>query len=153
MTREYAEEICGWKYAAPYDFYNMEYTEEALAEFLNGEFYVAIDSMGNRFGFFCFGHAARVPGGYAAGIYQDEERTDVGLGMAPSFTGRGLGRDFVAAGLEHGTMNLGLSKFRLVVASFNLRAIEVYRRNGFQSRNTSLSDVHGKPIQFLHMEK
>jgi [ribosomal protein S18]-alanine N-acetyltransferase len=152
MTREYTEQICGWKYEAPYDFYNMDITDECEAELLNGEYYGVFDALGKLIGFFCYGLSARVPGGYEAGIYQAEDRIDDGLGMAPSLTGCGQGSKFVTAGLEFAAKKLGCNKLRLVVACFNSRAIEVYRKNGFRSKETFFCDVDGRPIPFLLME-
>lgn len=72
--------------------------------------------------------SARVPGGYDAGIYQDKNRLDIGLGMDPFLTGKGQGSAFIAEGLKFMKAYFNQYNFRLVVACFNKRAIAVYGR-------------------------
>ena len=95
--------------------------------------YVAADlPPGDLAGFFCFGTAAQVPGGRFCGVYDDVETLDVGLGLRPDLTGRGLGLSFVRAGLDSATERFGPAALRLTVAVFNRRAVTVYERAGFQ---------------------
>jgi len=152
MTREAAVIISQWEYPAPYNFYNMDPDEEGVAELMNGDYYCVSDEAGRIVGFFCFGLSARVPGGYAAGLYTDEQRIDIGLGMDPTLTGQGLGSEFVQAGMQWLLGQHGQSKFRLVVASFNERARRVYAENGFVPRGTVQSKVNGEDTEFLCME-
>ncbi|NWL87907.1 N-acetyltransferase [Paenibacillus sp. 79R4] len=152
MTRDTAVIISQWEYPAPYHFYNMDSDEEGLAELMNGDYFGVTDEAGHIAGFFCFGLSARVPGGYAAGFYMDEQRLDIGLGMDPALTGQGLGSEFLQAGLQWLQQQHGRSRFRLVVASFNERARRVYAKNGFEPRGLVLSRVHGEDVEFLCME-
>lgn len=63
MNNQYATQTLNWKYEPPYNFYNNEYIEEALAELLDGSYY-ALDNTDNElFGFFCTGLPAQVPVG------------------------------------------------------------------------------------------
>lgn len=52
---------------------------------------------------------------------------EVGLGVHPEYTGRGLGRAFVEAGLEFARDRYDAERFELAVAAFNDRAISVVR--------------------------
>jgi hypothetical protein len=54
------------------------------------------------------------------------------LGMRPDLTGRGLGEEFVHAGLRFARETYSPPAFRLTVATFNQRAIRVYERAGFE---------------------
>ncbi|GGF95082.1 GNAT family N-acetyltransferase [Paenibacillus aceti] len=151
ITREAAIVISKWEYPPPYNFYNMDPSEEGLADLLNGDYYSATDEAGNIAGFFCHGLSARVSGGYRAGFYEDRERLDIGLAMKPSLTGQGLGRTFVQEGMSYLQQQLGRTRFRLVVATFNERAKRVYEENGFTPIGTVLSAVNGEDVEFLCM--
>ena len=85
-----------------------------------------------------------------AGLY-GEPLLDVGLGLRPDLTGRGLGLGFVAAVLALGRERFGPVGFRLSVAVFNERAIRVYERAGFVRGETFLSPVGGVATAFLLM--
>lgn len=153
MTKHMAEMITTWEYPAPYDFYNLDSSDESIEELMNGEYYGAFDHQNQLAGFFCCGNSARLPGGYDAGIYVEENRLDIGLGMKPSLTGNGQGNLFVADGLQFmKEERYKQDQFRLAVATFNTRAINVYKKNGFVERDTLLSKVHGTDVQFLCME-
>ena len=114
----------------------------------------ATDEAGELVGFFCFGAGGRVPGGERAGVYA-EDAVDVGLGLRPDLTGRGLGGAFVAAGLAHGRAVLTPppTRFRLSVAAFNERAIRVYERAGFRAGPRFTSPVGGVEVAFVLMVK
>ncbi len=94
------------------------------------------DEDGDLAGYFCFGDDARVPAGRRLGVYEREPALDVGLGMRPSLTGRGLGTEFVQAGLRFAKEAYSPPTFRLTVAASNLRAVRVYERVGFQAVET-----------------
>jgi [ribosomal protein S18]-alanine N-acetyltransferase len=88
---------------------------------------------GELAGYFCFGEDARVTAGRQLGVYEKEPALDVGLGMRPNLTGRGMGIEFVLAGLRFAKESLSPPAFRLTVAASNLRAISVYERVGFEA--------------------
>lgn len=130
MSESLAGQILAWHYPAPYDVYNPTGGAAGLAELMNGEYYAAVGDSGQLVGFCCFGPAARVPAGEVAGCYQ-QLALDVGLGLRPDLTGRGLGACFLAAVLQFaGTLD-HVNLLRLTVLQFNQRAIRVYLRSGF----------------------
>lgn len=57
---------------------------------------------------------------------------DVGLGMRPDLTGRGLGVGYLLAGLQLARERLSPERFTLSVTTFNERAIQAYERAGFR---------------------
>ncbi|KON84681.1 hypothetical protein AF331_11655 [Rossellomorea marisflavi] len=130
LNREAAEEILAWKYEPPYDFYENERSEEAVAELSGGEYRLVLDESGQMYGFFCTGSSAQVPIGHEFGVYPDDH-VDFGLGMNPAFTGRGTGAAFTAFILKEIRRDTSLP-IRLSVATFNKRAIKVYEQLGFQ---------------------
>ena len=56
---------------------------------------------------------------------------EIGLGLRPDLTGRGLGLDFFRAGVEFARERFRPALIVLNVAAFNERAIAVYERAGF----------------------
>ena len=136
ISRADAKAISGWRYEGPYSVYNG--SPASVASLLEPRYlYHSVhDDQGELAGYFCFGEDARVAAGRQLGLYDREPAVDVGLGMRPDLTGKGLGEEFVASGLEFANETYSPPAFRLTVATFNRRAIRVYRRAGFQPVET-----------------
>lgn len=152
MTEDIARTIASWRYEPPYTFYNPapESLDEVLAEMLDGSFYAVLDEGGELTGFVAFGATAQIPGGHTYGAYRDEA-LDIGLGMRPDLTGRGLGRAFLAACITFAQERYSPPMLRLSVATFNQRAITVYERAGFTPGPIVPSSVPGGETEFLVM--
>ncbi len=131
MTESYAKEIFTWKYEEPYVLYNSVESDEALKELLDGSYYAVLNSEKNLIGFFCFGKNAQVPVGCTLGLYKDNNYLDIGLGMVPSLTGKGFGVPFLLRGMAFAEKEFQTDKFRLTVATFNKRAVSLYRKCSF----------------------
>lgn len=130
LTREHAEDICTWRYAAPYDFYDM--TGAAPDELLHPDAgFHAVMSSDRLIGFRSFGRDGRVPG-----WEYDDSALDTGGGLRPELTGRGLGRAAISAGLAFGRVHHSPAAFRVSVASFNSRALHVVKSLGFVRTGT-----------------
>jgi [ribosomal protein S18]-alanine N-acetyltransferase len=153
ITAADVEAIIAWRYPAPYQFYDWDPGDDP-AELLDPavQCVVADDDNGVLAGFACFGTGGQTPGGRRAGLY-DEPLLDLGLGLRPDLTGRGLGLGFVNAALEVGQERFRPAGFRLSVASFNERAIRVYERAGFVRGECFLSPVRGVETEFLLMRR
>ncbi|MFF2447096.1 GNAT family N-acetyltransferase [Neobacillus sp. NPDC058068] len=130
MDEIYAEKILRWKYEAPYDFYNNEYSVEDVQELLNSSYSAILDDQDEVFGFFCIGESAQVPIDADFGAYP-QGYIDVGIGMNPEFTGRGKGLSFLTFILQQINEEHGALPVRLTVAAFNTRAIHLYEKLGF----------------------
>ena len=131
ITPEDAVRVIQWKYESPYDFYNIKSQAEAMQEFLMNAYYSV--RLGDQLiGIFCIGPSAQVPEGRAAGIYR-ESYVDVGIGMAPSYTGQGNGKDFFRIIVSYLKKQFPDAGVRLSVATFNTRAIRLYENTGFKS--------------------
>lgn len=98
LTVEEANEINTWTYEEPYNLYSFSGEEEAIEELLDGTYYGCCDDNGEFIGYFCFGENAQVPGGRDAHLYGGEDVIDIGLGMKPALTGKGLGKIFFKLG-------------------------------------------------------
>ncbi|WP_045518348.1 GNAT family N-acetyltransferase [Neobacillus niacini] len=133
MTEEYAKQILTWKYEAPYDFYNNEESSKSHSELLENPYYAVLNQTNELVGFFCIGSAAQVPYGSTVGAYH-EDITDIGIGMNPSLTGKGLGAKFFSFILSYIQETYKVDSIRLTVAKFNQRAIHLYTKLGFDKK-------------------
>ena len=126
-----ARAILQWRYESPYDFYNPPADNEQnyyVMQFLDPDlmFHAVVDTSDNLIGFCSYG----VDGQVFGGNYKTQA-LDIGLGMRPDLTGQGRGHAFFRTILQYG-QTLPSTRFRLTVASFNTRAIWLYRRFGFE---------------------
>jgi ribosomal-protein-alanine N-acetyltransferase len=125
-----------WRYEPPYDFYDED--DEPV---LNPERHFD----------------ARDEGGRLIGFYYFEWKCDAleyGLGLRPDLTGRGLGLEFVLAGLTYAREHFMPERIILNVAAFNERAITVYERAGFRVTGSHMRhfDRWGD-VEFIEMEE
>jgi [ribosomal protein S18]-alanine N-acetyltransferase len=145
MNDEEAREISGWRYDPPYDFYDATSDPDDLAELLDpkrrreGAYYAAFDERGALVGFFQFERKG--------------QSVEVGLGLRPDLTGKGLGLGFMLAGLEFARRHFSPTGFRLSVATFNERAISVYERAGFGRGEVFMHHTNGGDHPFLLMTR
>ena len=79
------------------------------------------------------------------------EDLEIGLGLRPDLTGRGLGAAFLAAGLDFARERFAPDRFTLAVATFNERAITVYKRAGFARGRVYMHWTNGAEWEFLEM--
>jgi RimJ/RimL family protein N-acetyltransferase len=124
-----ASEIVRWCYEPPYEIYNLDNTHESIEYALNPQYNFTImrDENGRLVGFCSFGLDGQVPGGdYRA------EALDIGMGICPDFTGKGLGSSFVRAVLDFAEKEFQAKAYRVTIAAFNRRARRVWERNNFQ---------------------
>ncbi|MFA5204032.1 MAG: GNAT family protein [Lentisphaeria bacterium] len=153
MSAVVAAQISRWIYPEPYSIYNLGNNDACHRELLGGLYFSAHDENGTLWGYYCVGKAAQVPAGGAFGVYDPTDRTDIGLGMNPSFCGLGRGADFVTQGLTFVQGEFSVTRFRLTVASFNLRAIKVYEQTGFTQMASFVRVSKPGKMKFLVMEK
>jgi ribosomal-protein-alanine N-acetyltransferase len=144
MTQADAEEIAGWQYDPPYSFYDATADADDLRLLLD-------PSCREDRNFSAFD-----PGGALVGFFEYKPRRDgleIGLGLRPDLTGRGLGLEFVAAGMAFGKERFRPTTFRLAVATFNERAVRVYERAGFQRVREYDHKTNGGTHRFLEMAR
>jgi [ribosomal protein S18]-alanine N-acetyltransferase len=155
MNDEEARAVVAWRYEPPYDFYDMANDPGGLEDLLGpperrrGYYAVRSEEDGELVGFFCFGPGGQLP----SFDYADDGSLDIGLGLRPDLTGRGLGLEFLLAGLEFGRRHFAPAGFRLAVATFNERAILVYERAGFQQVTVFTHHTNGDDYPFLLMTR
>jgi len=142
MRRQDAEDILSWRYDAPYDFYNPPSEgprDHFISQFLKPSlnFHVVLDQYQQMLGFCSYGIDGQVPGGR-----YDDDALDIGLGMKPDQTGKGLGEHFFKAIVEHAENKFQPDHYRLTVARFNARAMRLYQRFGFDE-----TECFQEPVQ------
>lgn len=119
--------------------------EDDLKEFLDpanwdGKYFAVLGSNKDLVGFFQFDFRHDV--------------VEIGLGLKPELTGKGLGKGFVSAGLEYiQKSNPGVRRVVLNVACFNERAVRLYKSLGFTVTNTKKVETNGSLYDFFTMEK
>lgn len=151
LTIEEAKKINTWTYEEPYSLYSFSGEKEVIEELLDGTYYGCCDDQGDLIGYFCFGANAQVPGGRDANLYGGEDVIDIGLGMKPALTGKGIGKEFFQAGIAFATKEFNAKMFRLSVATFNTRAITLYKNIGFKQGTIFLS--RGREFMFMEYER
>lgn len=139
-----AREVTGWRYDPPYDFYDGDADPEDLAELRDAArrrnvYFSVRDEKGRLVGFFQF--------------ETEGDAVDVGLGLRPDLTGRGLGSGFLFSGLEFARRRFAPARFTLAVAAFNERAITVYERAGFRRDGVFRHETNGGEHEFLSMRR
>ena len=143
MTQAEAEEVASWRYPGEYAFYDADFFPDDAAELL--------DPARRGDGY----HAARGRDGSVEGSVQLKAAADgaveIGLGLRPDLTGRGLGAAFTAAAIEL-ARGRGADRITLAVAAFNVRAVRVYERVGFVETGREVRHVAGRDWEFVEME-
>jgi RimJ/RimL family protein N-acetyltransferase len=143
MTPGYAADIVTWRYPEPYGCYDMTSADPAfLTDPASGFFAVAGES--GLIGFRSYGTDGQVPGGT-----YDASALDTGGGLRPELTGRGLGREVIATGLEFGWRTFGPAAFRVTIATFNVRAQRVVEGLGFRSTSSFRALADGRSYEIL----
>lgn len=146
LTHADAQAVAAWHYPEPYAFYDWTADADDLAELLDpterpGVYRMAVDGANRELiGFFSF--KTRGP-----------DTIEIGLGLRPDQTGRGLGLAFVEAGLAEARSRLAPQEFSLAVATFNQRAITVYERAGFTAVRTYMHYTNGGEWEFVEMRR
>jgi ribosomal-protein-alanine N-acetyltransferase len=91
--------------------------------------------------------------GYFSFKPKDGGTVELGLGLRPALTGRGLGASFLASGMEFARTRFEPVRFLLSVATFNERAIKVYERAGFARDRVYMHSTNGAEWEFVEMSR
>ncbi|KRN25284.1 GNAT family N-acetyltransferase [Lacticaseibacillus camelliae] len=142
MNRPEAKAYLDWVYPAPYEFYNIPAevhateTDNIFAE--DGEDYYSVLENDELIGMYEYA--------FPSGVME------IGLGLAPAYTGAGRGRAFVQAGIAFGRQRYHYAgPITLEVAAFNARARHLYEALGFTPTGTRKAEAYGTPVTFVQM--
>ncbi|MGT2844203.1 GNAT family N-acetyltransferase [Streptococcus hongkongensis] len=144
MSQPAAEIIANnWHYESPYDFYNASVDQEDYKELITPELrenrYFQVIRNGILFGF--------------ASFELHKKKLEIGLGMAPKWTGQGYGKEFLKTIEEYAEANYSTDKLALSVAAFNSRAINLYKNCGYLQVENVKQRTNGAVYDFIRMEK
>lgn len=153
MNYDGAKEISKWIYKEPYSIYSMDESDNCIEELLDGTYFLVVDKENNIIGYYCFGESAQVPAGNKFGVYNYKDIVDIGLGLNPNLCGQGLGLKFLNNGLDFAKNKLSAERVRLTVATFNQRAIKVYKHAGFEKLYSFARISEIEKIEFWVMIK
>jgi [ribosomal protein S18]-alanine N-acetyltransferase len=135
-SAETFEDMAAWRYEPPYDFYDGDQDPVVNPE----RFFAAVGEDGTLVGFY-----------YLEAKGDDVE---IGLGLRPELTGRGLGGEFLQAGLGFLRGRYPGRPVILNVAAFNKRAIKVYERAGFRETGRHVRHFdRWDGVEFVEMEE
>jgi RimJ/RimL family protein N-acetyltransferase len=143
LTRQHALDICTWRYASPYECYDM--TEADPDRLLDPESgFHGLLAGDELIGFRSFGPDGQVPG-----WDYDDQALDTGGGLRPQLVGQGLGRHAISAGLAFGRANFAPDAFRVTVATFNTRALRTVEGLGFERVGQFSAAADGRSFEVL----
>lgn len=131
INEESARIILSWRYDESLEFYNPNLCEieETVQEFLNPEnaYYSIFNNRDRLVAYCCFGADARVKGGnYTI------EALDIGFGMDPNLTRRGITFRIINTVFDFAKNNFSTTLFRVTVAEFNKQALRICKKAGFR---------------------
>lgn len=146
MTQEAAMMIADhWKYKEPYSFYDATADVEDYQELIDPQ------QRGNHY-YEWWKEDELV--GYFVLLTDDSNTVEIGLGLRPDLTGKGLGQTFISEILNYAMLKFpNTSKVELSVAAFNQRAIKAYLTAGFKETHHFLQHTNGGTYDFIKMKK
>jgi ribosomal-protein-alanine N-acetyltransferase len=146
MTEADARAIAAWSYEPPYDVYDWGEDPDDLAELLDpagwGETWFAVDDAesGDLVGFGELTHR--------------RDLVELGLGLHPDMTGRGLGAPFTEALMTFARERWTPARFALDVLPWNERAMRAYEHVGFVRGERYVRRFpNGAEREFVRMER
>ena len=154
FTEADADEVATWRYQAPYDVYDLSADPSLDSEMRDparwGATWFAADEAetGTLAGFLeLVASESETEGGTRVEV-------EVGLGLRPDLTGRGIGPSFVEAALAFSRERWRPSTFALDVFPWNERAIRCYGRAGFERGEVYVRTFpDGNEVTFLRMAR
>ena len=147
ISREDAGDILTWRYEGVRSVYDLPGGEAALRELQEPLNYALCETFGGKLlAFATLGPAAGLPLSELAGIYEDENYTDIAVGLRPERCGRGLGKYIVSAAVLLAGRLFPGDGFRVTVARNNPAALTIYKAFGF----TEIAEFTG---EILHPDK
>lgn len=145
LEEQYAKEICEWKYEGDYSVYNFSDWETVVknkwdlsikdkreAEFLAILFKNELIAYGR--------------------ITSDSKKAVIGVGLKPSWCGKGYGKEVMKVLIEECKKKYPNQKITLEIRSFNKRAIQCYKKVGFQERGKCTKNTINGFGEFVYME-
>ena len=148
FTGQDADAVAGWRYPAPYDVYDASEDpsfEEGMRDPERwGELEFAVDDA----------ESGELAGFLELTASADHGSVEIGLGLRPDLTGRGLGPSYIEAAMAFARQRWRPSMFVLDVVPWNERAIRAYERAGFERGDIYVRRFpDGNEVTFLRMAR
>jgi [ribosomal protein S18]-alanine N-acetyltransferase len=142
LTPDDARQIGQWHYEGPWSVYDSRPEDEPVTANL-GYWAVTGADDGPLVGYYCTGAEARVPG-----LAAEPGVTDIGVGMAPRWVGRGHGPQFAATVLTHVHDRQGHHPLRATVQTWNTRSLKLTHHLGFTEQGRHTCTQNGAPVDY-----
>ncbi|URZ86630.1 GNAT family N-acetyltransferase [Floricoccus penangensis] len=144
LSQKNAEVIADtWKYEEPFSFYNMTEDPEDYKELISaqgrGKNYYQVLLDNELIGYFC--------------LFKSGDGLEIGLGLKPNLTGKGIGDQFFQIILDYINQNFKVKQINLAVAEFNKRAHKLYLNHGFKDIELYDQATNGDVYPFIKMSK
>ncbi len=147
FTPDDAHTIATWCYDGVYSFYNAGPDDADSYLTPQYHYHTIFDAADKLIGYFCLGEDATVLGGT-----YDDSAVDLGMGLRPDLTGKGLGAAVTAAVMDYVRDNFAPPAFRITVAAFNQRALQMCAKVGFQPIALFISSS-AEPHEFVVLSR
>ncbi len=146
LTEDMAKEITDWKYSGEYSVYNHPSWEIACKNKFGitdktsraKEFVALLDENNSFIGYMR--------------LRDTDECVMIGVGLKPTLCGQGLGQKVMSLLISECKKRYGNKTIRLIVRSFNKRAIKCYERAGFKAVNIEKKQTKIGELEFITME-
>ena len=108
------------------------------------QFYALLNESGTLVAFCSFGADGQVFGGDYS-----QPALDIGMGIRPDLTGRGLGSRFRDAVSAFAVATFQPPRLRVTVAEFNQRALRLWQNGGFRQTQRFVAPQSQRPFIIL----
>lgn len=147
INEDIVKEITTWKYDGQYSVYNTESFEDLKARNAN----IINPTKSNNY--MCYFNDEDKLIAYTNITKKDNEVIFLGIGLAPEFCNKGLGKEILKHSIEEIKIRYSEGKIALQVRSWNIRAIKCYEKVGFKKIKCEVIEDHnGKNEEFVFME-
>jgi len=133
FTMDQARQVASWTYPAPYQAYNISWQEVINQGYGMGQAPI----QAREFVSLYLGDAFI---GYGR-IKRQKNQAVIGIGLAPDYCGRGLGGPAFKVLIAEALLRHPVKVLKLLVRTFNQRAIRTYENLGFKVIGTSKQET------------
>lgn len=145
LSENDAKEICHWKYDGEYAVYNFSDWDIVVQ---NG--WDLADKQKREADFLAVLHDRQL---IAYGrVTKSEDKAFIGLGLAPSLCGKGIGKDVMRLLIAESNRKFPDCPVVLEVRSFNKRAIKCYENIGFEIKDKYIKNTFAGDAEFYYMQ-